>query len=144
MFREKERKRYLGKINYFIGKKERKVRLFVDLQIKDILRFTVAKGPQFFTNLFFLFFQARCFKLGFETFFRFTNKLIVKTILFLKKKSKIIDNKIFTIIFGVQVEIWKINVKTILNKIMIIGAHTKNTFIQDFIYKLISTSDTSS
>ena len=141
MFRKKERKKYLGKIDYLINKKKKRIRLFVDFQFKDILRFAVAKGSQFFTNLFFLFFQARYFELGFKTFFRFTNKLIVKTILFLRKKNKIIGNKIFTIIFDVQIRIWRIDVRTILGKIIIIGAYTRSTFIQDSINKLVSTSD---
>ena len=66
--------------------------------------------------------------------------MIVKTILFFRKGSKIVNNKILTIIFGVEVRVEKINVKTILGKIVIINAHAKNIFIQNSINKLISTS----
>ena len=61
-------------------------------------------------------------------------------ILFSRKKNKIVSNKIPTIIFGAEIRVGRINIETILNKIMITGAHARNTFIQDSISKLISTS----
>ena len=64
--------------------------------------------------------------------------------MFLRKRNKIINNKIPTIIFGAEIRIWRINVRTILNKIIIIGAYTRNIFVQDFINKLVSTNDTGS
>ena len=48
------------------------------------------------------------------------------------------------IAFGVKIRVWRINVRTILGRIMIINTYIRNIFIQNFISKLITMNNINS